>query len=298
MRVAGPADDAAALPDTARRCRLRQQDGGSRAAGPGAAGPEGSAHGAPDPLARGGLRDGARPTPLHHPHEDRRAPRRHAAGPRGGAAAGRWRLRRRQPRCARLRAADELRALQHSPRPCPWPRGLHQQDALRCLPRLWRAAGHLRVRTADRRDRQATGHRPDRHATPQPQARRRCLVLRAEDPVQRPVRMPGHRRARIGLAGPAGSRPIQRPAGREAARLRRRRHGPHRRPARIGCHRAHARGRQRAAEHRRGRYRPGQQHRAHADLCRGLAGAGRIASPSPVPTPTARPTTGAPPPAA
>ena len=33
VRIAGPADDAAALPDAARRRRLRQQDGGSRAAG-------------------------------------------------------------------------------------------------------------------------------------------------------------------------------------------------------------------------------------------------------------------------
>ena len=41
--------------------------------------------------------------------------------------------------------------------------------------------------------------------------------------------------------------------------LRRRAVRAHQRPARIGRHRAHARGRQRAAQHRRGRHRPGQR---------------------------------------
>ncbi len=46
LRVARPADDQAALPDAARRRRLRQQDGGARPAGGRAAGDEGTPHGA------------------------------------------------------------------------------------------------------------------------------------------------------------------------------------------------------------------------------------------------------------
>ena len=52
------------------------------------------------------------------------------------AAARRRRLWRRQPRRARLCAADVARALSHPARPSPWPCRLHQQAALRRLPRL------------------------------------------------------------------------------------------------------------------------------------------------------------------
>ena len=126
-------------------------------------------------------------------------------------------------------------------------------------------------------------------------APRRPLVRRPGDPVERPGRMPRHRRARVGLARRAGAAPAR--AG-QRARLRRRAVRAHQRPARIGRDRARARGRQRAAQHRRGRHRPGLEHGADADLRRGAAGCRSSASRSPAPTPTARRTTGAPPRAA
>ena len=94
-----------------------------------------------DPFARGRLRDGAGAPSVHDPHEDRRQARRHAGRARDRAAARRRRLRRRQPRRARLRPADELRPVPDPARARARPGRLHQQAALRRVPRLRRAAG-------------------------------------------------------------------------------------------------------------------------------------------------------------
>ena len=168
VRVARPADDQAALPDAARSApasATRWSRTSSRSLVLLAM----KARRTVKLIlsARGGLRDGARAPSVHDPHEDRREARRHAGRARDRAAARRRRLRRRQPRRARLRAADELRPVPHPARARARPRRLHQQAALRRLPRLRRAAGDLRVGDSSSTRSRSAGHRPDRAAPPQ-----------------------------------------------------------------------------------------------------------------------------------
>ena len=106
-------------------------------------------------------------------------------------------------------------------------------------------------------------------------APRRSLVRRPGDPLQRPGRMPRHRRARVGLEHAAREPSADAPPG----------------SARRGLGvalSAHISGLLAsgaivrlledgsvAAQHRRGRHRPGLEHGADADLRRGAEGSGR-----------------------
>ena len=228
LRVAGPADDPAALPDAARRRRLRQQDGSARPAGVVLLAMK----------ARRTVRlvlsreEDFETVRARHPFTIRIKTGARRDGtlrrPRDRAAARRRRLRRRQPRRPRLRPVDAVRPLPHPARARPRPGGLHQQAALRRLPRLRRAAGHLRLRIAARRARRRSSA-STRIALRRRNmlARRRPVVRRPGDPLQRPGRVPGHRRARIRLEhaasapladAPAGPAPAPRPRHRRCRR--------------------------------------------------------------------------------
>ena len=165
------------------------------------------------------------------------------------------------------------RALSLPPSPGPGPSRLYQQAALRRLSRLRPAADVLRRRAADRRDRSAARHRPDR-AAPQEHDRRPAMrwfrgqqvlsngLAACLDAVRARQRLAGiGRAARARLASAAPS------AWRAAAHI----------SGLLGnrCHRPHARGRLRRPQHRRHRYRPGLRHRADPDLRRGAEDPGR-----------------------
>ena len=171
---------------------------------------------------------------------------------------------------------DAVRPLPHPARARARPGRLHQQAALRRLPRLRRAAGHLRLRIAARRARRQLGLDPIALA-PAQHARRpatRGSAARRSAPTAWPSASTSSSANRAGTRRCRAPRPTRPPASACAAAAASP-VGAHQRPARLRRHRPPARGRQRAAQHRRGRHRPGLEHGADADLRRGAAGSGR-----------------------
>jgi CO/xanthine dehydrogenase Mo-binding subunit len=105
----------------------------------------------------------------------------------------------RQSGRARLFAVDELRPLPHPACSLSRPPRLHQQNAVRRIPRLRRSAGHVRRRDADGRDRRRARSRSDRIPPEESQARGRLLAWRAANRIERRERMPGESTRRLGL---------------------------------------------------------------------------------------------------
>ena len=303
FRVQANVCESLGLPMTRLRCltprvgaRLRQQDGSARPADRRAAGDEGAAAGQADPdrarrtsrsvrarhpctirMKTGAKRDGTLVAREIELLLDGGAYADDSPGVLGYALLMTLRARTAFRTCTRMAAWPTPTSCASAP------------SAASAMPQVTFAA-----RDAARRDR-ATQLGID------PIALRRKNMLRRRRPL---VRRPADRcptasrecldigRAGIGLAHAAASRPSA-PAGKRrgfGVAL----YGAYQRPARHGRHRARARGRHGRAQHRRRRHRPGLEHGADADVRRSAASCRWTGSRSPAPTPTARPTIGAP----
>ena len=216
---------------------------------------------------------GARAPPVHDLDEDRCPARRHAPRPRDRAAARRRRLRRRKPRVLGFALLMSLRPVPDPARARARPGGLHQQAARRRVPRLRQSPGELRRRAADRRARAQAGHRS------RSSLRRRNTLAPGDPCVRRPAdraRTSWPSASTSSSASRAGART---PPALDAAPGSRRRGlgvAADRRTS-AACSRTGAIVRMLAdgsvaAQHRRGRHRPGLRHGAGADLRRGAAG--------------------------
>ena len=147
--------------------------------------PGGAAAGQAGAVADPGLRGPALPPPGAHLDAHRRPPRRHDPGTRRADRHRRRRLRRREPAGAGVRAADVARPVPDRQRSRQRPGGLHQQAALRIVPRLRQPPGQLRRGIADRRARAAARHRSGRAASAERDAARRHRVRRPAGAIVR-----------------------------------------------------------------------------------------------------------------